>query len=316
MQKFLYYFLVFIIYSILGWIIETCFCSFKQRKLVNRGFLIGPYCPIYGLGAIIIILTLSKYSNNPFILLGMSFLICSFLEYFASWLMEKIFNARWWDYSNAKMNLEGRVCLKNSILFGIGGTLTILVFQPTIEYLLSYLSIAMIEFSSIFLLIIFIIDNICSFVIIKKMRFVVTKIRSDISDENLIIEAAKKAQADNFIRNLKNGYDTLISDNSGLSIGEMQLICIARAILKNPNFVILDEATSNIDALTEDKVTKAFDKLLKHKTSIVIAHRLPTIKNSDLIIVLDSGKIIESGNHEQLIKNKGYYYQLYNSQYE
>ena len=183
MQKFLYYFLVFIIYSILGWIIETCFCSFKQRKLVNRGFLIGPYCPIYGLGAIIIILTLSKYSNNPFILLGMSFLICSFLEYFASWLMEKIFNARWWDYSNAKMNLEGRVCLKNSILFGIGGTLTILVFQPTIEYLLSYLSIAMIEFSSIFLLIIFIIDNICSFVIIKKMRFVVTKIRSDISDE-------------------------------------------------------------------------------------------------------------------------------------
>lgn len=139
---------------------------------------------------------------------------------------------------------------------------------------------------------------------------------SDISDENLIIEAAKKAQADNFIRNLKSGYDTLISDNSGLSIGEMQLICIARAILKNPNFVILDEATSNIDALTEDKVTKAFDKLLKHKTSIVIAHRLPTIKNSDLIIVLDSGKIIESGNHEQLIKNKGYYYQLYNSQYE
>lgn len=139
---------------------------------------------------------------------------------------------------------------------------------------------------------------------------------SDISDENLIIDAAKKAQADNFIRNLKNGYNTLISDNSGLSIGEMQLICIARAILKNPNFVILDEATSNIDALTEDKVTKAFDKLLKHKTSIVIAHRLPTIKNSDLIIVLDSGKIIESGNHEQLIKNKGYYYQLYNSQYE
>ena len=139
---------------------------------------------------------------------------------------------------------------------------------------------------------------------------------SDISDENLIIDAAKKAQADNFIRNLKNGYDTLISDNSGLSIGEMQLICIARAILKNPNFVILDEATSNIDALTEDKVTKAFDKLLKHKTSIVIAHRLPTIKNSDLIIVLDSGKIIESGNHEQLIKNKAYYYQLYNSQYE
>ena len=183
MYHFMYYFLIFIIYSILGWLMETCLCSFKQKKIVNRGFLIGPYCPIYGWGALIIILTLTKYKNDPFIIFGMALLICSILEYFTSWLMEKFFNARWWDYSTQKFNLEGRICLKNSILFGLGGVLVLLVFQPIIENLLSYVPRPFIFFISSFILIIYIIDNICSFVIIKKMRLVVNKVRSDISDE-------------------------------------------------------------------------------------------------------------------------------------
>ncbi len=183
MYHFMYYFLIFIIYSILGWLMETCLCSFKQKKIVNRGFLIGPYCPIYGWGALIIILTLTKYKNDPFIIFGMALLICSILEYFTSWLMEKFFNARWWDYSTQKFNLEGRICLKNSILFGLGGVLVLLVFQPIIENLLSYVPRPFIFFTSSFILIIYIIDNICSFVIIKKMRLVVNKVRSDISDE-------------------------------------------------------------------------------------------------------------------------------------
>lgn len=183
MYHFMYYFLIFIIYSILGWLMETCLCSFKQKKIVNRGFLIGPYCPIYGWGALIIILTLTKYKNDPFVIFGMALLICSILEYFTSWLMEKFFNARWWDYSTQKFNLEGRICLKNSILFGLGGVLVLLVFQPIIENLLSYVPRSFIFFISSFILIIYIIDNICSFVIIKKMRLVVNKVRSDISDE-------------------------------------------------------------------------------------------------------------------------------------
>ena len=113
----------------------------------------------------------------------MALLICSILEYFTSWLMEKFFNARWWDYSTQKFNLEGRICLKNSILFGLGGVLVLLVFQPIIENLLSYVPRSFIFFISSFILIIYIIDNICSFVIIKKMRLVVNKVRSDISDE-------------------------------------------------------------------------------------------------------------------------------------
>lgn len=128
-----------------------------------------------------------------------------------------------------------------------------------------------------------------------------------------IIQASKQAQAYNFITSLKDGFDTYINENSGLSIGEMQLICIARVILKKSNLIILDEATSNVDALTEEKITKAFIQLLKEKTSIVIAHRLSTIKNSDLIIVLDNGIIVEQGNHDVLMKKKGYYYSLYTS---
>ena len=139
---------------------------------------------------------------------------------------------------------------------------------------------------------------------------------NDCNDMNRIVEACKKLEAYNFISNLKDGFNTQISDNSILSAGEMQLLCILRIYLKNPSFIILDEATSNIDALTELKINNAFDRILKNKTSIVIAHRLQTIKQSDLILVLDKGKIIEMGNHKQLLDKKGYYYELYNTQYK
>lgn len=131
-----------------------------------------------------------------------------------------------------------------------------------------------------------------------------------------VIEASKKAHSHSFISRLSNGYDTVIDQNSGLSSGEKQLICIARIILMNPDFVILDEATSNVDTRTEMKISKAFDNLLLNKTSIVIAHRLSTIINSDLIIVLDKGNIIEKGKHQELLDKKGFYYTLYNSQFE
>lgn len=131
-----------------------------------------------------------------------------------------------------------------------------------------------------------------------------------------VIEASKKAHCHNFISRLSDGYNTIINQNTGLSSGEKQLICIARIILMNPEFVILDEATSNVDTRTEMKISKAFDNLLLNKTSIVIAHRLSTIVNSDLIIVLDKGQIIESGKHQELLDKKGFYYTLYNSQFE
>ena len=128
-------------------------------------------------------------------------------------------------------------------------------------------------------------------------------------------EAARKAQADGFIERLPQGYDTIISDSSGLSVGEKQLICVARLMLLEPEVVILDEATSNIDVRTEKLLNESFKELLKGRTSIVVAHRLSTIISSDVIVVLKDGVIIEQGNHESLLKKKGFYYELYNAQF-
>lgn len=130
-----------------------------------------------------------------------------------------------------------------------------------------------------------------------------------------IIEAAKLVYAHGFIKRLPEGYDTLISEESGLSQGQKQLICIARIMLMNPPVLILDEATSSIDLRTEHKIQKAFNKLMEGKTSFVIAHRLSTIKNSDIILVMKNGNIIEQGSHSELISKKGFYSSLYNSQF-
>ena len=130
-----------------------------------------------------------------------------------------------------------------------------------------------------------------------------------------IIEAAKAVYAHSFIKRLPNGYDTVISENCGLSQGQKQLICIARIMLMSPPILILDEATSSIDLRTEQRIQKAFIKLMEGRTSFIIAHRLSTIKNSDVILVMKHGNIIEQGSHEELMKKNGFYYELYNSQF-
>lgn len=130
-----------------------------------------------------------------------------------------------------------------------------------------------------------------------------------------VIEASKKANAYNFINHLPKGFETKISDKSGLSVGEKQLICIARVILSDPEIMILDEATSNIDTRSELKIANAFNDMMKDKTSFIIAHRLSTIKNSNLIIVMKDGHIIETGNHKELLAKGGFYSKLYAAQY-
>ncbi len=135
--------------------------------------------------------------------------------------------------------------------------------------------------------------------------------------ENEIIEAAKASHAHSFIKRLPNGYDTVISDeNSSLSQGQRQLLCIARIMLALPPMLILDEATSSIDTRTEIKIQKAFSTLMQGRTSFIVAHRLSTIKEADLILVMKDGNIIEMGNHEELLIQNGFYATLYNSQFE
>ena len=130
-----------------------------------------------------------------------------------------------------------------------------------------------------------------------------------------IIQASKSAHAHSFIKRLPNGYDTVISDTSGLSQGQKQLLCIARIMLTNPPMLILDEATSSIDLRTEHRIQKAFETLMQGKTSFVIAHRLSTIQNADWILVMYEGNIIEQGTHDALLQENGFYAELYRSQF-
>ena len=140
--------------------------------------------------------------------------------------------------------------------------------------------------------------------------------KPDATDEE-VITAAKAAHSHSFISKLKDGYNTVIDeDGSGLSKGQMQLLCITRVMLLLPPMLILDEATSSIDTRTEIKIQKAFNRLMEGRTSFIVAHRLSTIKEADIILVMKAGKIIEQGNHEELLEKKGFYSELYNSQFE
>lgn len=138
----------------------------------------------------------------------------------------------------------------------------------------------------------------------------------NVTDEQ-VIEAAKKSHAHSFIKKLHNGYDTFIGEDGGsLSTGQKQLICITRLMLNPPPILILDEATSSIDLLTEQRITRSFMKLMKNRTSFVVAHRLKTIVESDLILVMKDGKVIESGTHKSLMEQNGFYKELYQSQFD
>jgi ATP-binding cassette subfamily B multidrug efflux pump len=140
--------------------------------------------------------------------------------------------------------------------------------------------------------------------------------RPDATDEE-VLAAIKLANADSFIERLPEKYETVLGERgSGLSQGQRQLLSIARAALANPRILILDEATSSVDTRTERLIQKAFDQLLEGRTSFVIAHRLSTIRNADMILVLKDGQVIERGKHDDLLEKKGFYYDLYMSQFK
>ena len=137
----------------------------------------------------------------------------------------------------------------------------------------------------------------------------------DVTDEE-ICNSCKVVGVDHFIKTLPGGLDAKLNDSDSVSQGQKQLMTIARGMIENGPFLILDEATSNVDTRTEELVQKAMDKLTEGRTSFIIAHRLSTIKNADIILVMNEGNIIEQGNHEELMKLNGFYAELYNSQFK
>lgn len=180
---------LYYIYSIAGWIMETVSVSIQKRKFVDRGFLIGPYCPIYGTGVVAITVLLKKYSDDVVATFFMSIIICGILEYMTSYFMEKIFKARWWDYTNRKFNINGRVCLQNLVIFGILGTFIVFVANP---FLIKYINMIPITTLHIILGIfsfIFLLDTIVSY----KLIFELKDISRELKDNTIeISEKVKK----------------------------------------------------------------------------------------------------------------------------
>lgn len=155
----------------------------ELKKFINRGFLIGPYCPIYGWGCILIIILLNKYTNDPLVLFIMAIVICSILEYFTSYFMEKLFKARWWDYSRRKFNINGRICLETMIPFGLLGCLIMYFVNPFFVSIYSKIPSNILIIISSVLFTTFLIDNIISYTIMFKMKIPKIKISKDSTEE-------------------------------------------------------------------------------------------------------------------------------------
>ena len=170
---FLGYFFLFFIYSIIGWIVETMYTAIELGRFTDRGFLIGPYCPVYGFGSLGVILYLTQYRDNIVTVFILGIVICSVLEYFTSYIMEKCFKARWWDYSNRKFNLNGRICGLNCLLFGIGSIFIIYLFQPLLDLILIKANSTFLLVINIICLIIFVVDTIFSLNIASRFKYTI-----------------------------------------------------------------------------------------------------------------------------------------------
>ena len=203
------YFLLFISYAFLGWCMEVT-CKFIQyKKFINRGFLIGPYCPIYGWGALAITILLKRYMEDPLVLFVMSTLICSIIEYLTSYFMEKKYHARWWDYSNKKFNINGRICLETLIPFGILGVAIMYGTNPILFKLYNQIPQLVINILTVILFIGFIVDNIISSNIISSINVEGNKLIKDNTEE--ITEKIKQVlrQKSWLHRRLINAYQGL-----------------------------------------------------------------------------------------------------------
>lgn len=173
------YIVLFMIYSIMGWLMEVIVTLIEKKRFVNRGFLIGPYCPIYGIGALFVISLLNDYLEKPLGLFILSIVICSLVEYIGSFLLEKIFKTSWWDYSNKKFNINGRICLETMIPFGLGCLLIMYIVNPFFVNMLSKIPNYLINIIAIVFSIVIISDVITSFRIIWKFQKISDNAKKD-----------------------------------------------------------------------------------------------------------------------------------------
>lgn len=175
--------MLFFAYSIIGWIIEVVDNYIEKGRFINRGFLIGPYCPIYGCGGLLITIFLEKYSNDILVLFILSMVLCAVLEYFTSYIMEKLFHIRWWNYTNYKFNINGRICLEMMIPFGFLGVILICYINPILNNIFNAVSINLFNVCTYILMGLFILDSIVSLRIIFGLEDIVTNVKQDSTEK-------------------------------------------------------------------------------------------------------------------------------------
>ncbi len=208
-----YIFLLFIIYSFIGYLVEIINCSIIEKKIVlNRGFFLGPYLPIYGVSCLLMGSFIIRYKGDIFTVFVMSAFVCTTVEYITSYLLEKIFKARWWDYSDKRFNIEGRICLSNAFLFGLGGILFTYIINPIVVELIGKLPLLALRIISSILMIIFIADIIITVTTLYQVKISTLRFKSrDVTAELTKIikeELAKKRKIKTnfFVRHMLNAF--------------------------------------------------------------------------------------------------------------
>lgn len=214
-MNFLYIYLLFWTFSFLGWIMEVVVCSICDRKLVNRGFLIGPYCPIYGFGSVIMLL-LTPYKDSVFVCFILALFLCSVLEYFTSYIMEKLFKVRWWDYSNDSFNINGRICLRNALAFGALGVLFTRYLNPLFMNLMDCLSESSIKIISIIVFVITMVDIIVSLKAMNSVKNIVNSDAKKYRTKDATADIKKLINVNYLEKRLMDTYHLLEKEGKGL----------------------------------------------------------------------------------------------------
>ena len=230
-------FILFIIYSFIGYISELIYCSIQLKKIVlNRGFFIGPYLPIYGVCCVLMTFFLEKYNDDLIVLFIMSVVLCSIIEYLTSYVLEKIFKVRWWDYSNMKFNFEGRICLLNSSLFGVGGVVLIHFINPTIYPLLDMLPNNVLIIIGISLMVIFLIDLSVSIKTLHEIKISSNEYSDhDATEEIKFLVREKIKKGSFFITRLLNAFPSIGGKNMKKVINLKKFTNEIRIRLKQQN---------------------------------------------------------------------------------
>lgn len=261
MEKVLYIIAYFFVYSFIGWCLESIYKTILQKKLVNSGFLVGPFCPIYGFGALIMYLSLRNLTNNIFILFLFGLIVLSIFEYFVGLFLEVVFKTKYWDYSENKFNIHGRVCLKNSMYWGILGIIFMKMIHPRVEKFVNIVPILYVTIAIIVLMVIMFIDTVVTIIKLvninnrlKKWSEITENIRARIDEINL-----RNAIRFENIRNSKYEHNFKLMKRIGEAKNRNELL----GSLKEEQQRLQEKIEGRIERLKKAFPTMQSDKLLK-----------------------------------------------------